>query len=151
MLGPSPYEHFDVQFVPSQHGTLTFCLFTLEIIRLRVLTQRHTPFCFTGVEVVIATPGRILDFLGTRTTNMRRVTYLVLDEADKMLDMGLGPSVSEIVRCALLEDLILGMIWKGGLSGHFDPFPVFWPVLLACCLSLLVFCLLVHDMERRVQ
>jgi len=40
-----------------------------------------------GVEIVIATPGRLLDFLEAGETNLQRVTYLVLDEADRMLDM----------------------------------------------------------------
>lgn len=40
-----------------------------------------------GVEIVIATPGRLIDHLEAGTTNLRRVTYLVLDEADRMLDM----------------------------------------------------------------
>lgn len=43
-----------------------------------------------GVEIVIATPGRLIDFLEKGTTNLRRCTYLVLDEADRMLDMGFG-------------------------------------------------------------
>lgn len=37
-----------------------------------------------GVDVCIATPGRLLDFLEANTTNMRRCSYLVLDEADRM-------------------------------------------------------------------
>lgn len=37
-----------------------------------------------GVEIVIATPGRLIDHLEAGTTNLRRVTYLVLDEADRM-------------------------------------------------------------------
>ncbi len=37
-----------------------------------------------GVEIVIATPGRLIDHLEANTTNLRRVTYLVLDEADRM-------------------------------------------------------------------
>lgn len=37
-----------------------------------------------GVEIVIATPGRLIDHLEADTTNLRRVTYLVLDEADRM-------------------------------------------------------------------
>lgn len=41
-----------------------------------------------GVEIVIATPGRLIDHLEQGNTNLRRVTYLVLDEADRMLDMG---------------------------------------------------------------
>jgi len=36
-------------------------------------------------EIVIACPGRLIDFLEEGTTSMRRVTYLVLDEADRML------------------------------------------------------------------
>ena len=41
-----------------------------------------------GVYGQVGTPGRLIDMLKTRATNMRRVTYLVLDEADRMLDMG---------------------------------------------------------------
>lgn len=37
-----------------------------------------------GVEIVIATPGRLIDHLEGGATNLRRVTYLVLDEADRM-------------------------------------------------------------------
>lgn len=36
------------------------------------------------MEIVIATPGRLIDHLEAGTTNLRRVTYLVLDEADRM-------------------------------------------------------------------
>lgn len=50
-----------------------------------------------GVEIVIATPGRLIDMLETNKTNLRRVTYLVLDEADRMLDMGFEPQIRKIV------------------------------------------------------
>eukprot|EP01083_Nonionella_stella_P163565 538705_1 len=50
-----------------------------------------------GVEIVIATPGRLLDFLENRETNLKRVTYLVFDEADRMLDMGFEPQIRKIV------------------------------------------------------
>lgn len=50
-----------------------------------------------GVEIVIATPGRLIDFLEKGQTNLRRVTYLVLDEADRMLDMGFEPQLRKIV------------------------------------------------------
>lgn len=50
-----------------------------------------------GVEIVIATPGRLIDFLEGGQTNLKRVTYLVLDEADRMLDMGFEPQMRKIV------------------------------------------------------
>jgi len=50
-----------------------------------------------GVEILIGTPGRLIDFLESRKTNLRRCTYLVLDEADRMLDMGFEPQLRKIV------------------------------------------------------
>ncbi|KRG00084.1 uncharacterized protein Dwil_GK14214, isoform C [Drosophila willistoni] len=50
-----------------------------------------------GCEIVIATPGRLIDFLSAGSTNLKRCTYLVLDEADRMLDMGFEPQIRKIV------------------------------------------------------
>lgn len=52
---------------------------------------------FAGVEIIIATPGRLIDMLESQHTNLKRVTYLVLDEADRMLDMGFEPQIRKIV------------------------------------------------------
>jgi len=51
-----------------------------------------------GAEICIATPGRLLDLLEAGKTNLRRCTYLVLDEADRMLDMGFEPQIRKIVE-----------------------------------------------------
>eukprot|EP00435_Cladocopium_sp_Y103_P023971 s2297_g5.t2 len=50
-----------------------------------------------GVELLIATPGRLLDFVNAKVTNLDRVTYLVVDEADRMLDMGFEPQLRQVV------------------------------------------------------
>merc|ERR1719454_2792440 len=50
-----------------------------------------------GCEIVIATPGRLIDILEMGKTNLRRTTYLVLDEADRMLDMGFEPQIRKII------------------------------------------------------
>ncbi|ORY76297.1 P-loop containing nucleoside triphosphate hydrolase protein [Leucosporidium creatinivorum] len=50
-----------------------------------------------GSEIVIATPGRLIDMLESGKTNLRRVTYLVMDEADRMLDMGFEPQIKKIL------------------------------------------------------
>ena len=49
-----------------------------------------------GVEILVATPGRLLAHIGQRTVNLRQVEILVLDEADRMLDMGFVPDVRKI-------------------------------------------------------
>jgi ATP-dependent RNA helicase DDX5/DBP2 len=49
-----------------------------------------------GCEIVIATPGRLIDLLEIGVTNLKRVTYLCLDEADRMLDMGFEDQVRKI-------------------------------------------------------
>ncbi len=51
-------------------------------------------------EVVIATPGRILDHLRRQTIDFRNVRFLVIDETDKMLDMGFIDDVEKIIRYA---------------------------------------------------
>jgi superfamily II DNA/RNA helicase len=50
-----------------------------------------------GVDVVVGTPGRIIDMLGQGLVSLSRVEYLVLDEADEMLDAGFAPSVERIL------------------------------------------------------
>lgn len=51
-----------------------------------------------GVEVLIATPGRLLDHVQQKTVNLSQVSVLVLDEADRMLDMGFLPDLQRIVN-----------------------------------------------------
>jgi len=51
-----------------------------------------------GVDIVIATPGRLLDHMQQRTINLDSVEILVLDEVDRMLDMGFLPDVRRIVQ-----------------------------------------------------
>ncbi len=50
-----------------------------------------------GVEIVVATPGRLLDHLQGKSINLSQVQFLVLDEADRMLDMGFLPDLKRIL------------------------------------------------------
>ena len=50
-----------------------------------------------GVEILVATPGRLLDHVQQKTVNLSRVEILVLDEADRMLDMGFMPDIKRIL------------------------------------------------------
>jgi ATP-dependent RNA helicase DDX46/PRP5 len=52
-----------------------------------------------GAEIVVCTPGRMRDVLSNgKITNLRRVSYVVLDEADRMLDMGFEPQIKVILQ-----------------------------------------------------
>jgi len=50
------------------------------------------------VDIIVATPGRLLDFVNRKVVNLKAVETLVIDEADRMLDMGFIPDVRRIVR-----------------------------------------------------
>jgi ATP-dependent RNA helicase RhlE len=52
----------------------------------------------SGANVIIACPGRLLDLTGRRNGDFSRLEFLVLDEADRMLDMGFLPAIRDIVR-----------------------------------------------------
>ena len=59
--------------------------------------KTQTPHLKTGVEVLVATPGRLLDHLEQKTLQLNQVQILVLDEADRMLDMGFMPDLKRIL------------------------------------------------------
>lgn len=59
--------------------------------------KTQTPHLKTGVEVLVATPGRLLDHIEQKTVQLNQVQMLVLDEADRMLDMGFMPDLKRIL------------------------------------------------------
>ena len=50
-----------------------------------------------GVDIIVATPGRLMEMVKKKATNMRRCTYVVLDEADRMFSMGFEYQVRSII------------------------------------------------------
>ena len=59
--------------------------------------EPQTKILQAGVEILVATPGRLLDHVQQRTVNLSQVSILVLDEADRMLDMGFLPDIRKIL------------------------------------------------------
>ncbi|HVG25851.1 MAG TPA: DEAD/DEAH box helicase [Thermoanaerobaculia bacterium] len=82
--------------------------------QVRILGRHHRVRCATvfggvgeqpqidalrrGVDVIVATPGRLIDLMGSGHVNLRDVEIAVLDEADRMLDMGFLPQIRRVVN-----------------------------------------------------
>jgi ATP-dependent RNA helicase RhlE len=69
-----------------------------------------------GVEILVATPGRLLDHVQQKTVNLSQVEVFVLDEADRMLDMGFIPDVKRII--ALLHKTRQNLLFSATLDGE---------------------------------
>jgi ATP-dependent RNA helicase RhlE len=63
-----------------------------------VSQKSQTEALKAGVDILIATPGRLLDLVEQKYINLQHIEFLVLDEADRMLDMGLGYDVKRIIK-----------------------------------------------------
>jgi ATP-dependent RNA helicase RhlE len=81
--------------------------------------RRQTAELKRGVSVVIATPGRLLDHLENRTIDLTTVETLVLDEADRMLDMGFLPDIRRVVRHVPVrrQTLLFSATMSGAIEG----------------------------------
>ena len=112
-------RHANTSFSPARHPVRALILTPTRELAVQVYDSfrtygRHVPLRYSvvyggvpiepqtkellaGVEILVATPGRLLDHVGQRTVNLSQVEILVLDEADRMLDMGFLPDIRRIV------------------------------------------------------
>lgn len=72
-----------------------------------------------GVDVIVGTPGRLLDLAGQKKLNLRHVRALVLDEADEMLDLGFLPDVEKIIEMlpAKRQTMLFSATMPGAVIG----------------------------------
>jgi len=82
----------DLRVFAAEYGITAVALFGGQPIERQFTALRRRP------HIAVATPGRLLDHLQRRTVTLEAVTVVILDEADRMLDMGFLPDVSRILK-----------------------------------------------------
>jgi len=83
----------EVQKIGSEKGVKAFAIFGGEDATMQQSKLKH------GVHVLVATPGRLIDFIYSRLIDLSKVETLILDEADEMLSMGFYEDLEFIIQC----------------------------------------------------
>ncbi|MFM2106289.1 MAG: hypothetical protein RL338_1321 [Chloroflexota bacterium] len=129
-------RHANTSFSPARHPVCALILTPTRELAMQIAESvkaygRHVPLrsalvyggvpmdpqvkeLMAGVEILVATPGRLLDHVGGRTVNLGQVEILVLDEADRMLDMGFMPDIRRILD--LLPDRRQNLLFSATFS-----------------------------------
>ena len=95
-----PTRELAAQVETAIHDYARFTNLKTTVVYGGVGYGRQTHELRAGTDIVVATPGRLLDHLERGTVRLDKVQFLVLDEADRMLDMGFLPDVRKILdRC----------------------------------------------------
>jgi ATP-dependent RNA helicase RhlE len=93
-----PTRELAAQVETAIHDFARFTNLRTAVIYGGVGYSRQTDAIKAGVDVLVATPGRLLDHINNGACRLDQIKYLVLDEADRMLDMGFLPDVKRIVQ-----------------------------------------------------
>lgn len=83
----------ETQKIGSDKGVKAFAIYGGEDSAMQLSKLKH------GVQVLIATPGRLIDFIYNRLIDLSKVATLILDEADEMLSMGFYDDLEFVIQC----------------------------------------------------
>lgn len=87
----------EAQKIGKEKGVKAFAIYGGEDSQMQLSKLRH------GVQVLVATPGRLIDFIYSRDIDLSHVETLILDEADEMLSMGFYDDLEFIIQCLVHE------------------------------------------------
>ncbi len=95
----APTRELVVQIVESLRSISKYCTISIEPIYGGVSIIQQEKALKRGVHIVVGTPGRLLDHLRRGMLKLHKLSMLVLDEADVMLDMGFKPDIDALLKC----------------------------------------------------
>ena len=95
----TPTRELAAQVADSIRGYGEYLPFRTAVIYGGVSINTQIAKLKKGVDIVVATPGRLLDHLQQRTIDLGAVDFFVLDEADRMLDMGFIRDIRKVIKC----------------------------------------------------
>jgi len=98
MLVLEPTRELAAQVETAIRDLARFTKLSIAVVFGGVGYGRQNEALKRGIDIIVATPGRLLDHLEQGTCHLNHVQHLVLDEADRMLDMGFLPDVRRIVQ-----------------------------------------------------
>ena len=95
----APTRELAIQIVKDAEDLGKYCRFNCLAVYggLEVKKQKNR-LDKRPVDLIVATPGRLLDFVRRKLIDLKKIEFLVIDEADRMLDMGFIPDVKRIIR-----------------------------------------------------
>lgn len=94
----APTRELVMQIAKDAHQLNKYCGFNVVTIVGGIDYQKQRDLLKGKIDIMVATPGRLLDFHQKRDLDLRETEVLVLDEADRMLSMGFIPDVKRIIR-----------------------------------------------------
>ncbi len=94
----SPTRELAAQSADAFEKFAAYTPFRVLLVQGGVSMSNQINHLENGVDIVVATPGRLLDLLRQRVINLKEIEYLILDEVDRMFDMGFIEDVSNIIR-----------------------------------------------------
>ena len=96
-LALAPTRELAIQIAHDANALCAYCHFNTVAVYGGMDYDRQRRLLHSNVDLVVATPGRLIDYLGNHVVNLDRIEVLVIDEADRMLDMGFIPDVKRII------------------------------------------------------
>ncbi len=113
----APTRELVLQIAEEARLLAAFCPFSIVSVFGGMDYEKQRRQLHSGtVDIIVATPGRLLDFKRRRDLNLSRVETLIIDEADRMLDMGFIPDVRQIVFSTPHKDKRQTMFFSATLT-----------------------------------